>query len=329
MRQVYSLIEMELRHLTYAVAVADAGSFTGAARDCHVAQSALSKQVGQLEAELGTQLFERTTRHVALTPAGEVFIPAARKLLAAAKSAVAQVRDLAGVATGDLRLGATQTASRTLDVAATLGRFHQHNLQVGLSVLTGPRQELLTAVAAGDLDIALTASGPLEPASGALHFQPLRPRQPLVAIVASTHPLARRKRATLAELADRGAFLEFRRGTELRRLLDEAFQHAGIDRAIAFELGHLSELARCAAHGLGTAIVPSIFAADLDPMEATALALHGTGLAVTIGAYTRAGDRSTITHTALRQFSDVAERHRHRRGPSPASSGAERRPITG
>ena len=66
---------MELRQLEYVVAIADTGSFTGAGRRCHVAQSALSRQVAQLETELGVRLFHRTTREVRLTGAGHAFLP--------------------------------------------------------------------------------------------------------------------------------------------------------------------------------------------------------------------------------------------------------------
>ena len=68
---------MELRQLEYVVAIADTGSFTGAGRRCHVAQSALSRQVAQLEAELGVRLFHRTTREVRLT-GGRARLPARR-----------------------------------------------------------------------------------------------------------------------------------------------------------------------------------------------------------------------------------------------------------
>lgn len=70
---------MELRQLTYAVAVAETGSFTRAAHRCFVVQSALSHQIARLEEELGSRLFERTSRRVQITPAGEAFLGPARK----------------------------------------------------------------------------------------------------------------------------------------------------------------------------------------------------------------------------------------------------------
>ena len=69
---------MNLKQLEYALAVADTGSFTRAAERCHVVQSALSHQVARLEAQLGVSLFERSSRRVRLTPAGEAFVLSAR-----------------------------------------------------------------------------------------------------------------------------------------------------------------------------------------------------------------------------------------------------------
>ena len=74
---------MKLKQVEYVLAVADAGSFTGAARQCHTVQSALSHQVAQLESELGVTLFERNSRSVRLTEAGRVFVQQGRQALEA------------------------------------------------------------------------------------------------------------------------------------------------------------------------------------------------------------------------------------------------------
>ena len=111
---------MELRQLEYVVAIADTGSFTRAGHRCHVVQSALSRQVARLETELGVRLFHRTTREVRLTAAGHAFLPAARRVLSEAARARAEATDAASVPRGQLRLGASQAASGSLDLAALL-----------------------------------------------------------------------------------------------------------------------------------------------------------------------------------------------------------------
>lgn len=302
---------MELRQLEYVVAIADAGGFTAAGRRCHVAQSALSRQVAQLEAELGVRLFDRTTREVRLTGAGHAFLPAARRVLAEAARARAEVSDGASPR-GPLRLGATQTASGSLDLAGLLGEFRRLFPEVTVVITAGPSDELATAVADGDLDLALAADADRAPAG--LRFQPLLADEPLLAVVGPDDALARRERVSLAEIADRGPCVEFRPGTELRRRVDAAFLAAGLSRVVAFELGQLTEMVRFARAGLGTAIVPRSFTTGLAvPGRRTAgvLGLADDGMAITIGAYTRA--ESPLP--AARALLEVAARRDELRSP--------------
>src|SRR5438874_7207531 len=96
---------MELRHLRYCVAIAEERSFTRAAERLWVAQPGLSTQMRRLEAELGVKLFERHTRGVDVTQAGELFLERARVALAAAETAAATGRDLDAGVIGSVRLG--------------------------------------------------------------------------------------------------------------------------------------------------------------------------------------------------------------------------------
>ncbi|WP_211288195.1 LysR family transcriptional regulator [Mumia flava] len=81
---------MDLQQLRYVIAIAETGSFTRAAQQCHVVQSALSHQVAKLEREIGARLFDRTSRRVLLTAAGEAFLPDARASVEAAERARAR-----------------------------------------------------------------------------------------------------------------------------------------------------------------------------------------------------------------------------------------------
>src|SRR5437588_10079449 len=113
---------MELRHLRYFVAIAEERSFTRAAERLWVAQPGLSTQMRRLEAELGVQLFERHTRGVDVTQAGEVFLERARLTLAAAETAAATGRDLEAGVIGSVRLGVAGGADWHL-TARLLQRF--------------------------------------------------------------------------------------------------------------------------------------------------------------------------------------------------------------
>src|SRR4029077_1215643 len=113
---------MELRHLTYFVAIAEERSFTRAAERLWVAQPGLSTQIRRLEAELGVQLFERHSRGVDLTSAGALFLERARAQLAAAEAAGATWRDLESGVAGTVRLGLA-TSARSHLTPVVLERF--------------------------------------------------------------------------------------------------------------------------------------------------------------------------------------------------------------
>jgi DNA-binding transcriptional LysR family regulator len=127
---------MELRHLRYFVAIAEERSFTRAAERLWIAQPGLSAQIRRLEAELGVRLFDRHTRGVDLTAAGELFLERARVALAAAEVASATGRDLEAGVVGSLRLGVS-TGPRWRGTSAVLERFTRERSGVELTVLEG------------------------------------------------------------------------------------------------------------------------------------------------------------------------------------------------
>jgi DNA-binding transcriptional LysR family regulator len=277
---------MDLRQLEYVAAIADTGSFTRGAERCGVAQSALSRQLAQLESELGARLFHRNNREVRLTTVGHVFVPAARRVLAEAGRARAEVDDLLGVRRGHIRIGTTQTASRCLGLAALLGSFRSQFPEVTIAISTGPRQELLDALASAELDLVVASDG--APPGDGIQVSELIPAEPLVAVISRAHLTASCDQVSLAELTRAAPFVEFRAGTELRRRLDRAFEAAGLTRTIAFELGQLTEMVTFAAAGLGTAVVPRIFATDLAAAMRNSvhiLRVADPGLALAVCAY--------------------------------------------
>src|ERR1700755_1075433 len=115
---------MELRHLRYFVAIAEEGSFTRASERLWVAQPGLSTQIRRLESELGVQLFERHTRGVDLTDAGELFLERARTALAAAEFARSTGADMEAGLVGRVRLGIATEAGwqLTAELLEAFGR---------------------------------------------------------------------------------------------------------------------------------------------------------------------------------------------------------------
>src|SRR5579863_4121544 len=127
---------MELRQLAYFDAVVRYGSFTKAAQRLHIAQPAVSAQIQRLEAELGTALLQRTTRRVALTYAGELFLARARRALEQLDRARADLDELSAVRRGQVRIGATQILG-SLDLPAALAQFRHRYPGVSLALQTG------------------------------------------------------------------------------------------------------------------------------------------------------------------------------------------------
>jgi DNA-binding transcriptional LysR family regulator len=186
---------MELRQLEYFVTVAEELGFARAAERLHVVQPAVSKQIARLERELGVPLFDRSTRHVRVTTAGERLLPEIRAVLAAVANVGRIASGIASGADGVLRLGTSQGLGDRLDqvldrLAATVPR-----LQVRLS--STPLAERLAAVRNGELDAAFVRI--LGDASG-LGLLPLW-TEPLVVVLPAAHPLAGHATLTIDQVA--------------------------------------------------------------------------------------------------------------------------------
>ncbi len=250
---------MDLQQLRYVVAVAELGNFTRAAERCFVVQSALSHQIAKLEQELGARLFHRTSRSVALTPAGAALLPAARDCLTAADRARAEVYAATGEIRGRLAVGMIPTVA-AIDVPAKLRAFHQEHPQVRISLLTAGSDVLADQVRHGALDVAFL--GLAEDVE--IHDLNSRrlARDPLAALLASDHRLSARKRVRLESIAGE-EFVDFPAGTSGRVQADRAFLAAGLERTVAFEVTDPYVMARLVSEGLGVALLASTYAVRL------------------------------------------------------------------
>jgi DNA-binding transcriptional LysR family regulator len=275
---------MELHQLRYFVAVAELRHFTKAARGLRIAQPSVSRAVRVLEEELGTQLFHRMKGNVALTSAGEVLLPWARRVLADVDGAALEVRELADLRRGRLAVGATPSLATTL-LPPALARFHAAFPGVELVLHEAGSRDLVGELEQGALDIALVIL-PLR--HEVLETTPLL-REELVVAVAPDHPLASRKTIAIADL--RGVpLVMFRDGYDLRATTLAAFRRAGFEPTLALEGGEMDGVLRLAAAGLGVAVVPSLVIDPAGPLRAVRLA---DPLTRTIGLANRRDRRLT------------------------------------
>ncbi|MER6145021.1 LysR family transcriptional regulator [Streptomyces sparsogenes] len=250
---------MELQQMRYVVAVAETNSFTRAAQRCLVVQSALSHQIARLERELGARLFDRTSRRVRLTPAGEAFLPAARQCLDAAERAAAEVAAAVGEVRGRLAVGLIPTVA-AVDIPRALHDFRRRYPQVRVSLRVGASEDLVEQVKQGTLDVAFLGLPTTAHPQGVTTRELARDR--LVAVVAPDHPLVGEPAVTLRRLSTE-VFVDLPAGTAGRAQSDQAFAAAGLVRDVAFEVTTADLIARLVGQGLGVAMLPSAYAPQL------------------------------------------------------------------
>jgi DNA-binding transcriptional LysR family regulator len=241
---------MELRHLSYFVAVAEEGQVTRAAARLSVAQPAVSAQVRRLERELGEPLFHRDQRGVRLTAAGEALLPHARAALAAAERGRDAIGSLRGLAEGSLRVGVVRPVDGRF--AAALGAFHRAHPAIRIAVVERHNEPLLEALGTGEVDVALVGTPRRPPAPIRSHVVA---SEPLAVGIGRDHPLRTRRSVSLAALRDE-PMITLTRDSGLRTVLENACREAGFSPRIAVEAGELRGLAELAAEGLGVAIAP-------------------------------------------------------------------------
>ena len=243
---------MDLRQLSYLVALAEEQHFTRAAERVHVAQPALSQQIKRLEDELGLTLVERSTRHVRFTDAGELLVARARRILAETAAARAELESIKGVESGRVSVGAMHTMG-PIDVSLVLAIFHERHPAVELTVREQSSEELAAMLRHDELDLAfLSVTEQIE--SEGLELHQLVSEE-LVAVLPTDHRHARRRRLAMAQLAGE-EFISFRAGARLRELLETAGSQAGFEPRIKLESNESSRIRRLVARGMGVAILP-------------------------------------------------------------------------
>ncbi|GAA5165452.1 LysR family transcriptional regulator [Amycolatopsis dongchuanensis] len=251
---------MELQQMRYVLAVAETNSFTRAAERCLVVQSALSRQIAALERELGARLFDRTSRHVRITPAGQAFVAAARESLNAAERAVADVAAVTGEVRGRLALGLIPTVA-AVDIPDALSRFRARYPQVQLNIRVGGSEELTEQVRQGRIEVAFLGLPTTARPAGVNARELARDR--LVAVVAPDHPLAGEPAVNLARLSTE-TFIDLPPHTPARAQSDEAFAAAGLSREVAFEVTTADfMMARLVRKGLAIALLPAAYVPQL------------------------------------------------------------------
>jgi DNA-binding transcriptional LysR family regulator len=246
---------LDVRRLRVLREVAATGSFSAAADALAFTQPAISRQIATLEAEAGTRLVERSVRGVRLTQAGELLVEHADAILDRLTAAESQLEALTDLKGGRLRIGATPTGNATL-IPLAIRAFDEVHPAVELRLDEGLTTELLDRLAAGELDLAITADADKLPALPPdIQLDPLMD-DTLFLAVPRDHPLATAPQVRMADLEDE-SWIEGRSpigAAPLRR----AAQAAGFEPKICFESTQWLGKQGLVAAGVGIALIPAL-----------------------------------------------------------------------
>lgn len=243
---------MELRHLRYFEAVARHSHVTRAAEELHIAQPALSKQVCQLEQELGVALFDRVGRNVRLTEAGEALLPHVRAVLAQIETARTEMAERIGLRRGRARVGTPPSVGTQL-LPQSLVAFNKCYPGIEFRLHEAGIQTLLELLETGMLDMAISTLPVNDPA---LTVVPLFTEELIVA-VGPDHPLNKRTSVPLSELREESWVL-LPENYELRETTLAACRKSGFSPQVVVDGGEIDTLLRLVSAGVGIALVPSL-----------------------------------------------------------------------
>lgn len=248
---------MEFKQLRSFVEVVRQGSFTQAAQRLHASQSAISKQVAQLEQSLQVQLLERSGPHVRLTAAGEVALRRAEDMLRLRRELLIELDDLSQMRRGELRLGLPLLGADAL-FAWRFAEYRKRYPHIQVHLVEGGSKSLEQALHAGELELA----GALAPNDPAFDWQPFC-NEPLDALLPAEHPLAGRESIALAELADT-PFLLYQQSFTLNDRLLRACREAGFEPREGGRSGQADFLGALVAAGQGVVLLPRAVAQEVE-----------------------------------------------------------------
>jgi DNA-binding transcriptional LysR family regulator len=301
----------ELRHLRVLREVARLGSLSAAAESLAYTQPAVSQQMAALGRRAGMPLLDRTTRGVRLTQAGEALLRHAEAILAEQTLAERELEAIAGLRGGRVRMASFPTAGAAL-VPAAVSAFIARYPEVELSVLEAEPEESVPMLRAGELEVALVATTPNQPAAFGELYEGIDLHhlldEPRCALLPADHRLALRRRLRVEDLAGE-VWIELGRSPARRgRVFLASGAGSDAEPRVGFHSDDFNVVQGMVAAGAGVAVVPELALANVRD-DVTVHSLGSSAPMRTIAAATLAGvHRSPATAALLQLLTEVSER---------------------
>lgn len=245
-------IDLTLRHLRVVLAVADAGGYTPAARELHVAQPSLSRTVQEVEQRIGVPLFERTTRRVSPTLEGEEFLAIARRLVGEFDTALNHFEGYLAGTRGAVSVAALPSLAGTM-LPPVLAAFRRAHPEVSVTVKDGFSEEVLDLVVRGEVDLAVSVAARVPDSMRLRHIAV----DSFAAVLSSDHPLASSEELRWTDLAGH-PFVAFERLSSIRSYVDRVLAETDTRIGTLTEARNIGAVAGLVAAGLGITAAPSL-----------------------------------------------------------------------
>ena len=243
---------MDIAALKAFIAVADSGSFSRAAERLFLTQPAVSKRIAALESELGARLFDRIGRTVTTTEAGRTLLPRAQTILVELEDSVRVIANLSGVVHGTLRFGTSHHIGLHR-LPPALKQFTLEYPQVRMDIRFMDSEAACMAVEQGELELGIVT---LPPNPGPNLSTELVWQDPLNIMVANNHPLAKKRKVRLNDLAQHPAILPAS-NTYTRQIAAQAFKRLGLELDIALSTNYLETIRMLTSVGIGWSLLPA------------------------------------------------------------------------
>ncbi|MNO69366.1 HTH-type transcriptional regulator GltC [compost metagenome] len=288
---------MELRQLQYFMKVAQKEHVTHAAEELHVAQSAVSRQIHQLEQELGVDLFMQKGRNLQLTPVGHLFCKRVESLMKELDKAVAEVHEFLDPERGEIRIGFPHSLGIHL-IPSVVAEFRKRYPNVRFRFKQGMFPSLIRDVISAEVDLAFISPYPEghDQVEGDIVLT-----EELYAILPPNHALAGQESITLSQLKD-DKFILFSKGYSLRPIVCQACQDAGFSPEIAFEGEETDTIRGLVAAGMGVSLLPEMAFFQSNPLQPARVRITEPRITRTIGLIHRSDDKLPLVAQAFRNF---------------------------